>query len=66
MTITVRLKTGVMYQIQNVIELHYGPVGLHLIRIYNNRFEEYDGMVEKFVDQSTVYMDEILSITVEN
>jgi hypothetical protein len=70
MKLTVNLKTGVSYKMENVTEIHHGPICLNTISVQNDRFEEYLGEngieTEKFYDHTSLFMDEITSIVVEN
>ena len=66
MTITVNLKTDVSYKIQDVTEFHHDIQYRNLIHVFNNRFEHFEDAVECFNDQTTLYLDEIKSIVVEN
>ena len=60
MTLNITLKTGVSYSINDVTSMK--PLYEYGIGVIHNRIE--DG--EKFEDETTLYYDEISSITVTN
>lgn len=70
MTITVNLKTGVTYKIENVTDFGHYYENSNLIFVYHDRFETVRGIngpeLERFNDQVTLYKDEFTSLIVEN